>query len=433
MKALPLIIQKNLRDVVTLGSFSLQTFHINLSTKYVDSFQELPREAHLTLRHEFGHLLHYLTTYIGLKDLSFWVESIDVIQKKMPKKTAEQELTWKAEQILRIARTKQILSIDDEYYYEERPWEFENALLNKEIWQVKEVTGRLFRVDGSLSGHSFWATRFHVGHPDTSPSFLRIPVGMRTLLEHMAKAVDFLGEMKTQDRHSIVEKLSQQAYVPSLLHYYCLTHWLAPLLARIYGKENIDKAYLVSGHLVLLLTEIPFDDPDIWRALRSFAEIHRPDLLPHLDVPHPSFIFPIFRAALEKSSHSFNTFQTDDIEQGMKHLLKEVGLPPLNELQKHRDDLLKKILARLDTFPLGQKIKNLLEWVNNYSAELSREDRLADPLKILNGQVPVPVIFNDDYFWEGGVLQIKKVEALSHLVERQGQMLRFPHTRNLVD
>jgi hypothetical protein len=127
---------------------------------------------------------------------------------------------------------KQILSIDDEYYYEERPREFENALANKNIWNVKAVTGRLFHVDGEISQkHCFWATRFHIGHPDTGPSFLRIPIGMRTLLEHMAKAVDFLGEMQTQETELIVSNFSQQAYEPSLLHYYCLSHWVAPFVS----------------------------------------------------------------------------------------------------------------------------------------------------------------------------------------------------------
>jgi hypothetical protein len=47
-----------------------------------------------------------LTSYIGLKDLSFLVESIDVLQKEMQDKTPEEAITWKAEQILDIARKK---------------------------------------------------------------------------------------------------------------------------------------------------------------------------------------------------------------------------------------------------------------------------------------------------------------------------------------
>ena len=136
---------------------------------------------------------------------------------------------------------------------------------------------------------------------------------MRTLLEHMAKAVDFLGEMQTQNTERFVSNFSHQAYEPSLLHYYCLSHWVAPLLARKYGKENIGKAYIVTGQLVLLLAEIPFDDPNIWKIIKSYAATHSPYMLPYLEVPHPSFIFPIFLSALEKSTHPFNTYNIADI------------------------------------------------------------------------------------------------------------------------
>ena len=117
----------------------------------------------------------------------------------------------------------------------------------------------------------------------------------------------------------------------------------------------------------------------------------------------------------------------------MEQLLNDMSLPSLSDLRKHRNTLFNKLLVRLDRFSLGKGIKILLEWMNNYATKLNWMDRLANPLKNLNGEIPVPIIFSDNQHWEGSVLPMQGVEALSHLVNRQNEMLRYPISRNLVD
>lgn len=436
MKKIPIMIQRALRDVRMLGSFSPQTFHIFLSTSCPSSFIHLTANDRRVLGHEFGHLLHYLTSYIGLKDLSFWVDSINAIINPTLATTAEETITQQSEQIIRLARSKQILSIDDEYYFEEQDQEYDNARNNQEYWTFREVIGRLFRVNGTLSEtHWFWGLRFYVASPDNIKTFIRIPVAMKTILEHMAKAIDFFAETRSEKPDIVSFSFAEQAYEPELLHYYCLSHYAGLMLERKYGNKEIDKAFIIAGQIALLVTIIPFDHTDIWNAIQAYAQTHRADIAPYMKIPHPSFLIPILFKAAELSNFPLNTFSIKGMSDLFEGILKEVGLPSLSELELRTRKYAYSLFSRMETNDIGMNIKNLVEWVFDYAQHLNWDERLNDPMKNINENLPVPVVFNDEYSpsWEGSIFPMETVLTLAKVIKRQNEMLRFPYTRNIVE
>lgn len=421
-------------DLITLGSFSPTTFHISLDTKSTESFSDIPHKTKSTLGHEFGHLLHYLTSYLGLKDLSYWIDIINVLETPWSGTNQEESITNQATKILKIAREKQKLSIDDEYYFESRSELFDYARKNKNQWHIKSVTGAFFKVDGKISHTDrFWATRFFVGSPDVGESFMRIPIGMRTLLEHMANAIDFVSDISVLNEDEFTHMLESEAYEPDLLHYYCLSHWAGPMLERKYGKSGIGKAFLVSGQLVHLIVDIPFDDPVIWQSIISYAKKCKSDLVPYLEKPHPSFVYPLLLHAAEHSSQDFNTFDITDVESCMESLLYDMGLPTLPELRAHTYAYSTELCSRVNESSVGKSIKELIEWMNSYSESISWRDRVVAPLRALTEALPVPLLFNDRKYWDGSIIKMSDVMYLERLFNRQQEMLRYPYMRNLIE
>ena len=426
--------EKLLRETVTLGSFSPQTFHICLRSPNRPKLSDMSPEVRLTFFHEFGHLLHYLTSYIGLKDLRYWAETIDVLKNPPQDLTPEEKVTWQSERILGLARNKQTLSIDDEYYFEPYLEEFQNAKDNYDKWTKVAVTGRLFQTDGRLSDdYLFWATRFYIGEPDLGRSFLRIPIGMRTILEHMAKSIDFIGECCLREPADVVVAFQKEARLPEMLHYYCLAYWVGSTMTRKYGISETWRAFYVCGQIVLLLSEIPFDAPDIWQSLVKYAEKHQPDLAPRMKHPHPSFIFPLLLRAVEHSNAEFDSNDLNNMEHNLELLLKELNIPPLSELQTHTKDLSVQVCDTLDRSTLGKSVKDLVMWGTAYAESLGWANKLLGPAHDLADYSPVPIIFEDSTHTDGTILSMDVVFDLGDCVSRQQEMLRFPFTRNVVE
>jgi hypothetical protein len=431
IEKLPSFTEKLFHDVITLGSFSPQSFCISLSSAHAAKLSALPVAARRTFNHEFGHLLHYLTSYVGLKDLNFWAQAIDIMLNPPSGNTPEEQVTLQAERVLSVAREKQVLSIDDAYYYEPQFRKFPDARANPFKWAVGETGGYLYKTDGTISSdHCFWATRFYIGNG--GPSFIRIPVGIRTILEHMAKFIDFIGE--SHDRHplDVATEFSDQAYEPELLRYYCLTHLVGPILARKYGNQEIWKSFLISGQLVLLLSEIPYDVPIIWELLCRYAEQHRPEMLPVMEKPHPSFVFPLLLHAVENSTIDFNSVDFNAMEDHLAALLREMKLPVLSELRLHKETLAAQVYAMLDKSVIGRDVRKLVEWAEQYAKSLGWSVGIIDPTRNLSDESPVPIVFDDGYYMNGSQFDVQVATELLLCVQRQNEMLRFPFTRNIV-
>lgn len=425
---------KALRDIQTLGSFSPLTFHISLGAKPVANLTALPQPHRATFEHEFGHLLHYATSYFGLTDLLHWAKTIEAITSPRPGLSAEDAVTAAAADVVTLARLQQRYSIDDEYYFEPRTEMFEAARAAKGVWSIKETTGSLFGTTGKLSNHRFWATRFYLGSGALTDrdSFLRIPVGIRTALEHMAKAIDFLGEMQVGDPAALALAYGQQAAEPELLHYYSLTHWVGPRVARAYGAGSIPKAYFICGQLVAVLTEIPFDVPEVWAQLHAYASKHRPDLVPHMLNPHPSFIFPILLHAAFSGAVNYDNFDRTGIETRAAELLKVIGLPSLSDLRTLRAPLRTAISSCLGGSNVGKDLWSLLEWLESYSQSIDWAQRLTTPSIKLGSEPPVPVLFEDDSVLQGAEFSFSRVLELANLAMRRDEMLRFHHARDII-
>lgn len=424
-----------LADVEMLGCFSPFSFHISVGTEGVNDLSALPGEHKATLAHEFGHLLHYCTSYFGLTNILPWARTINIL-RSLPPDITEQALTEAAGKVLGYAREQQVYSIDDEYYFEPDVELYPAARAARGRWSVRETTGGLLTIDGKLSDRRFWATRFFLGEGaknlSSKLSFLRIPLGMRTVLEHMAKSIDFMGEMVTTDPSDLSYYYDEQASEPDLLHYFCLTHWIGPEMERKYGRPSVPKSYFVAGQLVSVLTEIPFDAPEIWTALKTYAGRHRTDLVPHMSHPHPSFIFPIIRDAAFKSNIDYNNYDLDRIEARANNLLKAIDLPTLLELRKYTDKLRLRVCETLNQTDVGTALSVLLKWLNNYEVGLGWKNRLANPTRDLGKIAPVPVTFQDDTYLDGTVLRWSNAMALSKFAHRRSEILRFPFTRDIV-
>lgn len=382
-------------------------------------------------------MLHYTSSYMGLCDLLYWGQMLEALDSAPPG-TPEEEITHVANAVIRLSRAKQVYSIDDEYYYEPRRYLYDDARAAKGDWSIGACVGNLFRVDGTMSEKRFWGTRFFLGDgavtTDLSSSFLRIPLGVWTALEHMAKAIDFLGEIRQRDPNKVSAEFGEQAGEPDLLRYYCLTHWVGPQLQKIYGQTGRKYSYFVSGQLVALLSEIPFHDADTWSALARRAGRHLPlGQEASLLHPHPSFIFPVLLEAAFDSNIQWNNYDIGGMEGRADRLLEYIGLPPLIELRQHRDQLFDSVREVLGRSTLGQELLPLIDELNHYAGTLSWSNRLANPMKGMQHSLPGPVLFDDGSCLDGSLLSFVTCDALAQAEHRCKEFCRFPVVRDIVD
>ena len=138
-----------------LGLFSTIQWSITATPANLPpTFADLSAVDRVTFAHEFGHLLHYFTTYLGLTDLLPWARVLAVLSSRAtPGQTEEAHVTAQAAEVLTLARQQQLLQIDDFYYYEVRPVVANEARsAERGRWAWGETTGKLFRTDGTLSG-----------------------------------------------------------------------------------------------------------------------------------------------------------------------------------------------------------------------------------------------------------------------------------------
>jgi hypothetical protein len=425
----------------TLGSFSPSSWLILLGCGYVPTLGELSTNDRVTLEHEFSHLLLQFTTYAGLLDLRFWGRTLVVLESPCrPEQSAEEHVTEQAQGVLAIARERQVLAIDDFYYLEERPALMQEAQFRQPLsqgWMWGETTGGLFRTDGSLSKRRFWALRFYLDAVDESHSFIRIPVGLRTILEHVATAVDFIGELASRDepqRKEYLGSLMVQAHTPELLHYFALTHCLSGTLGRLYSIQDRHWTFVVSGQLVSLLADIPFNVASIWEALRKYAQAHRPDIAIHMAHPHPSFVFPLLKDAFARRALPMEQLADPyQVEHTANQVLAQLGLPSLHELLNHRDQLANEVRTLLATHDSSGERVALFNWIAEYERGLSRAEKLLTPAKNLGDLIPVPVLFDDNQYWDGAVLSMAESQRLIGLERRYHDMLRYPTHRDIVD
>lgn len=429
-------LQTILNDVVTLGSFSPKTFHIVLAGNGVTRLDLLPPDIKLTFNHEFGHLLHYCSSYIGLLDLSYWTKVIDVITNPRQYSSEEECVTNQWQTVLDLTRSNKTLSIDDDYYFESKLELYSAARTNHLSWSYAETTGALFHIDGTLSERRFWGLRFFIGPPSPKKtnSFIRIPIGMRTILEHMAKSIDFLGEYyPSKKKVEVLQQYIDQAYEPKLLHYYSLTQYLGPKLKDKFGQGAQFYSFIVSGQLVALLSEIPFDKVEIWSAFKKYAEKHLNHLPSHMEHPHPSFMMPIIVTAAMNTSITLEQYKdVSRIEETANKILSEIQLAPLKKLFTYSHNLKNEIIAQLKTFNLGSKVADLIEEVNDYASQLSWTKRIIAPTTNLGNTPFTPVFFDDNTFIDGDIIDLNCLEKLAFCVQREAEMLRWHYTRNII-
>src|SRR4051794_11968877 len=96
-----------------LGEFSPTNWTISISSPAAP-INRLSQADRLTFEHEFGHLLHYFTTYIGLTDLWYWAQILAVLERPPTHGQApEAHVTAQAADVLSLARQQQILAIDE--------------------------------------------------------------------------------------------------------------------------------------------------------------------------------------------------------------------------------------------------------------------------------------------------------------------------------
>jgi hypothetical protein len=433
MLIVPPIPFESLEDLITRGSFYPQTFHIKLNTPFVSDLDLLPQDMKRTYSHEFGHLLHYFTSYIGLIDLSYWAKSIAVLETDQGVRSPEEQSTFIANSLLRLAHDKQRYNIDDEYYYEPRRWEFSYAKANSALWKWQETSAQLFKIDGTLShDHWFWAIRFYIGHPSFGRTFIRIPVGIRTILEHVAKAIDFEGECFYRNQYEVAIEFAKQSSNPELLHYFCLTHYVSTMLEKKHGLSEIWRAFPIAGQIILLMSMIPFDEPMIWTSFINYANKTRKDIASLMNAPHPSIIFPLLVDAAGSSATSLIGNSLDNIQDRFESILEYIGLPTYPELAKYSCLLGDKIFDGLDTTIGGKVIARLGRWIRDYKEQLSLAEFISQPACHLGNLSPTPVAFNDTKKLDGSIIQVKDALNLLSYGKRKDEMLRYPIIRDII-
>ncbi len=90
-------------------------------------------------------------------------------------------------------------------------------------------------------------------------------------MEHMAKAIDFMGEIQRRNPKEISEEYERQANDPELLHYDALSQYVNQKLRVISGPNARRYAYFTAGQLVAILADIPFMDNVTWGKLVDYA------------------------------------------------------------------------------------------------------------------------------------------------------------------
>jgi hypothetical protein len=396
------------------------------------SLDDLTASDRVTLSHEFGHLLHYFTTYVGLFHLQYWIRVLAVLEERCPRDLSlELHVTDQSRRLIRIERERQVLSIDDFYYLEYEPRVAQAAFESGGVgWAYSEVTASLFREDGSLSpDRKFWALRF--GLTPGMRSFCRIPIGMRVLLEHMATAIDVAGELSAaksvDERDGFIATLGRQTHDPDQLHYFALTH----RVAKLFGARDRLNAYVVTGHLVLITMEIPFDDGPTWEILRRYAQTHVAANAEHMSYPHPSWVFPIVLMAFERIRNSLPPEPpVDAFELVATAILRELGLPERKELLRARDSLREQVLAIMTTADPSGARRNLVRWLAEYDSRLSPIERIVSPARHISSSTPVAVCF-EDAFLDGDVLSYNESEVLLWREQRHSEMVRYPVFRDV--
>ncbi|MCK4407260.1 MAG: hypothetical protein KAV44_06265 [Bacteroidales bacterium] len=428
---IPRSYSKSFNEIITLGSFSPDLLFIRLGSLSSDFVLLDSSSVNKTFNHEFGHLRHYLSSYLGIKDFYYWTLILDVLLTDYPDLTPEEENTFQSNKILEIVRQKQILSIDDEFYFEKKQELFDEAKIKWRTWHVNSVFGKLYTSKGNISDHCFWGSRFFIGPSDDGRTFIRIPIGMRTVLEHMATAIDFIGSISNNTILSDIDQFVSNAYSPELLHYYCLTHWIGPIMKMKYGHVN--NAYFVSGQLVSLLCEIPFDDSNIWSKLIEYAKKSDPELVPLMNYPHPSFLFPIIKSAAFNCDINWETFDLTKFEERIEIVLKKLKLPTLSVLRKKTLELTRELVKILNKHDFTSPISDLIKWVQGHENQIGWNARFTNPINFNLDNLPVPIIFSDDSFIEGNIIKMSDSLELLTAFNRKEEMLRYNYSRNIID
>ena len=421
-----------------LGTASPHSWLITMNSPIASEITHLPKSQKTTLAHEFGHLLHYFTTYIGLSDLLHWARALKILRESRPKEVSQEEhVTSQSRQLIAVARQKQVLSIDDFYYLERVGRMCELARTRAAPWLWRESTGGLFNVRGEVSDRRFWCLRFSLAQDGKEIPFVRIPLGLRTILEHMAVAIDIISEqthMTTAEFERYLSRLADQAYIPEALHYYALTHRFSSLMSRMYGDGNLQWRFVACAYIILLLADIPFDDPSTWSNIRNYAVRRVPDLGDHMTHPHPSFVFPVLLRALEELAPSLNRLTSaKEFENNANSLLSIMGLPTLDLILQHREARANEVRQTLDEAEPSGAWSKLVTWMDSHEAGLSRAEKIAHPIKGLR-QLPVPVYFSTSQkWWDGLIISYEQSRHLADLDQRNNEMLRYPIARDIVD
>ncbi|HZS38882.1 MAG TPA: hypothetical protein VFF06_18745 [Polyangia bacterium] len=417
-----------------LGTFSPKIWTINISGPPVRAIERLGDQRRRTFDHEFGHLLHYFTSYLGLLDLSYWLRCLRILtERDPPDMTPEAAITERSRRLVAVAREKQILSIDDDYYYEPHPWRYAEARLRMNEWIWKETTGGLFKTDATISDHRFWALRFCLGSLDDEASFIRIPAGIRSFLEHMATCVDFLGEYSATagaKRQGYMEQVGLALYDPELLHYHAFEHYVYSGIRKSNIVKTFHLPFVACSQIVDLVTRVPYDVKEIWDLLRTAASTRGMSIESHMTHPHPSFVFPLLSAAALELPLSMGEWLDpglyDDREE---RILDAVGLPSMSKLDLYRDQLLNRITS--DLGPFDKKVRALLGAVNEYASSLSRAERVRTPTAKLK-RCPVPIVFDNGEALDGDILTAAACQDLEWLRQRYYDMIQYPLVRDIV-
>jgi len=436
---LPAVFHRMLAEADALGSFSLNAWSISLSGPCPPTPEDLDEEARDTLSHEFGHFLHYFTTYAGLLDLRAWARALAVlVEGPRAGESPEQRVNRQAAAVLSINRAKQVLSIDDFYYFEPR-WDRMQEALDEgpDNWSWGEVVGSLLRADGTTSPRKFWGLRFYLGPREDDRSFLRLPLGLRTILEHMAEGVDFTSTVLKGDDDAALAHLArtiEAAHDPERAHYYALTHRLSSVLGKLYSRSERQLTFQVSGQLMSVLADLPFDEPAVWSDLRAFAQQVDPQLAAHMEHPHPSFVYPLLLKAFESLAIPIDQLMDwAASEQTADELVGVMGLPDFHTLLLKRNALSEEVESILQAGDaVGERVA-LLRWARTYEQKLSRSQKYLAPLARLGEPLPMPLVFDGGATFPGTILGIEEYKKLLYFEKRYHEMLRYHAFRDIVE
>jgi hypothetical protein len=413
----------------SIGSFSSETLRIFVDYPYKDLEGDKPK-LEIVLNHEFAHLFHFFTSYLGIKYFSYWAQVLDVFLNKEEENIPYEDIvTTQAKKIVEITRKKQILSIDDAYYYEYNRQLFDQAMIRWDDWTVSEIYGQLFDTEGIISDHYFWGSRFFIGPARENISFCRIPIGIRTILEHMANSIDFLNFV-VKDRKQDLTDFFDKAKDPEFLHYNCLSHWISIELINKYNSNN--NVYFIASELVSLLNEIPFDDKNTWETLITYAKAQVPYLVERMNFPHPSFLFPIIKKAAFKTNIDWEKLEPNSITDRANLILKEINLPSLKELKDNTYAISDKLFQLMDKHSMTRNISRLISGIQEVEKKSGYEIKLFYFSGLPSESFPIPIFFNDNKFIDGSIISYNLTKELMKATLRRDEMLRYHYTRNII-